>query len=103
MTEKEIIEAIQKIENEQERRKKLPINNYNTGEKKHLKQIAFHKCLKRNRWVFGGNRSGKTECGAVEAIYMARGILLTARTEKTFSGGWCRCRARCRGTWRRAK
>lgn len=33
MTEKEIIEAIQKIENEQERRKKLPINNYNTGEK----------------------------------------------------------------------
>ena len=74
MTEKEIIEAIKKIETEQERRKKLPINNYNTGEKKHLKQIVFHKCLKRNRWVFGGNRSGKTECGAVEAIYMARGI-----------------------------
>ena len=40
----------------------------------HLKQIAFHKCPKKNRWVFGGNRSGKTECGAVEAIYMARGI-----------------------------
>ena len=43
-------------------------------EKVHLKQMAFHKCLKRNRWVFGGNRSGKTECGAVEAVWWARGI-----------------------------
>ena len=48
--------------------------SYNTGRKRHKKQIAFHKCKKRNRWVFGGNRSGKTECGAVEAVYMARGI-----------------------------
>ena len=36
--------------------------------------MAFHKCKKRNRWVFGGNRSGKTECGAVEAVWMARGV-----------------------------
>lgn len=43
-------------------------------DKIHKKQIAFHKCKKKNRWVFGGNRSGKTECGAVEVIYMARGI-----------------------------
>ena len=42
--------------------------------KVHKKQMEFHKCQKRNRWVFGGNRSGKTECGAVESIYMARGI-----------------------------
>ena len=48
--------------------------NYNAGEKKHEKQLAFHKSKKRNRWVFGGNRSGKTECGAVECVYMARGI-----------------------------
>ena len=47
---------------------------YNAGEKKHEKQLAFHKCGKRNRWVFGGNRTGKTECGAVECVYMARGI-----------------------------
>ncbi len=39
----------------------------------HKKQIAFHKCKKRNRWVFGGNRSGKTECGAVEVVYLACG------------------------------
>ncbi|MCX4286417.1 MAG: terminase family protein, partial [Clostridia bacterium] len=29
---------------------------------------------KRNRWVFGGNRSGKTECGAVETVWLSRGI-----------------------------
>ena len=41
---------------------------YNSGEKVHKKQMAFHKCEKKNRWVFGGNRSGKTECGAVETV-----------------------------------
>jgi phage terminase large subunit-like protein len=50
------------------------LSEYNVGKKKHKKQIAFHKCKKRNRWVFGGNRSGKTECGAVEAVWMATGI-----------------------------
>lgn len=62
------------IEDEIEKRKAYPIYNYNRGGVVHKKQLAFHKCLKRNRWVFGGNRSGKTECGAVEAVYMARGI-----------------------------
>ncbi len=47
---------------------------YNRGPKKHKKQLAFHRCKKRNRWVFGGNRSGKTECGAVEAVWLARGV-----------------------------
>lgn len=41
--------------------------------KPHPKQVEFHKCEKRNRWVFGGNRTGKTEVGAVEAVYYARG------------------------------
>lgn len=50
------------------------IFEYNTGDVVHQKQLAFHKCLKKNRWVFGGNRSGKTECGAVETIWLARGI-----------------------------
>ena len=49
------------------------LNFYNKKGKVHKKQIAFHKCKKRNRWVFGGNRSGKTECGAVEVVYMACG------------------------------
>ena len=47
---------------------------YNTGKIVHKKQMFFHKCEKKNRWVFGGNRSGKTECGAVETVWLARGI-----------------------------
>lgn len=62
------------IKKELTRRKSLPIVKYNKEEPLHFKQIAFHKCEKRNRWVFGGNRSGKTECGAVEAIWWCRGI-----------------------------
>ena len=73
MTEQECIKKILLIENEQNRRKNCPLFKYNVGEIVHEKQVAFHKCQKRNRWVFGGNRSGKTECGAVESIYMARG------------------------------
>ncbi len=72
---REIVEKICKIEAEQARRKKTDhLALYNSGEKVHQKQLAFHKCPKRNRWVFGGNRSGKTECGAAECVYMARGI-----------------------------
>lgn len=62
-----------KIENELEMRKCDALENYNK-DVVHEKQMAFHACNKRNRWVFGGNRSGKTECGAVECVWMARGI-----------------------------
>ena len=41
--------------------------------KPHDKQKEFHRCKKRNRWVLGGNRTGKTECGAAEAAWLARG------------------------------
>ncbi len=72
---RELIERIVKIENEIKRRNgEDRLKNYNTGTLIHKKQVAFHKCQKKNRWVFGGNRSGKTECGAVEAVYMARGV-----------------------------
>lgn len=72
---REIVESILAIEKEQtRRRRKTPLDSYNVSGKVHQKQVAFHKCQKRNRWVFGGNRSGKTECGAVECVYMARGI-----------------------------
>lgn len=40
----------------------------------HEKQIDFHKDTHRNRWVLGGNRTGKTECGAVEALWYAQGV-----------------------------
>ncbi len=72
---KELKIKLNLVDNEIKNRKKSDfLARYNTGEKKHLKQIAFHKCLKKNRWVFGGNRSGKTECGAVETVLLARGI-----------------------------
>ncbi len=75
MAESEIIERILKIEEILRMRDKYDtLSKYNAGEKVHEKQMAFHKCLKRNRWVFGGNRCGKTECGAVETVWMARGI-----------------------------
>ena len=70
----EIIEKIIAIEKEQGKRaERDALARYNAGSKKHRKQIAFHKCMRRNRWVFGGNRSGKTECGAAEAVWLARG------------------------------
>ncbi len=72
---REIVEKLAQIEREQRRRREGDsLASYNTGEVRHEKQLAFHRCEKRNRWVFGGNRSGKTECGAVECVYMARGI-----------------------------
>ena len=71
----EIIDMIAAIEAEQRRRAAGDrLARYNKGRRVHKKQLAFHKCKKRNRWVFGGNRSGKTECGAVEAVWMARGV-----------------------------
>lgn len=65
---KNIKQELQKLCNNEKLKK------YNSGEKLHQKQIDFHICTKRNRWVFGGNRSGKTECGAVECVWLARGI-----------------------------
>ena len=75
MQREDIVKRLLAIENEQKKRRgNGALAAYNTGRKKHKKQLAFHKCKKRNRWVFGGNRSGKTECGAVEAVWMLRGI-----------------------------
>lgn len=71
----EIMQKLTAVEREiAKRRKNDHLARYNAGDKVHKKQLAFHRCLKRNRWVFGGNRSGKTECGAAEAVWMARGI-----------------------------
>ncbi len=85
---KDIIYKLQKIYNEINLRfTKNKLLRYNTGKKVHKKQLAFHKCKKRNRWVFGGNRSGKTECGAVESIYLARGNH-PYKTNKKNVEGW---------------
>ncbi len=83
----EILIKIRAIEREQKKRAESDmLARYNTGRKKHKKQLAFHKCKKRNRWVFGGNRSGKTECGAVEAVWMARGTHPYRKNKKDVFG-----------------
>lgn len=83
-----IVEDIRKIEQIQaDRKKKNRLLSYNTGGKIHKKQLAFHQCQKKNRWVFGGNRTGKTECGAVEVVYMARGCH-PYREVKGDTSGW---------------
>lgn len=87
MDENEIIRRIMRIEREiAVRTGEKKLMNYNKT-KVHKKQIAFHKCSKKIRFVFGGNRSGKTECGAVEAIWRARGIH-PYRENKANVSGW---------------
>jgi len=82
-----VIEKIRMIEEIQNLRKsKNKLLSYNTGDKIHLKQVEFHKSTKKNRWVFGGNRSGKTECGAVEVVYLARGCHPYRKIERATSG-----------------
>lgn len=83
----ELIERLNEIDLELARREKNNyLDKYNAGERVHNKQMLFHRCPKRNRWVFGGNRSGKTECGAVEAVYMARGIHPFRQNRENVSG-----------------
>ena len=58
---RDAIQRILNIEREQKRRyDNNALARYNT-DKVHAKQMEFHRCDKRNRWVFGGNRTGKTE------------------------------------------
>ena len=87
MIMEEIVERLCLVEREIARRKREDfLSAYNTGELVHEKQVSFHRSKKRNRWVFGGNRSGKTECGAVECVYMARGIHPYRENRKNCSG-----------------
>jgi len=88
MNREDILSKISEIDRELASRKKAmaALAGYNTGRVKHKKQLAFHKCKKRNRWVFGGNRSGKTECGAVETVWMLRGIHPYRKNRKNVFG-----------------
>lgn len=72
--DKNKILKLKSILSEIKKRNIEPLYYYNKGQKIHKKQIEFHKSTKRNRWVFGGNRTGKTECGAIETIWLSLGI-----------------------------
>ncbi len=86
MKDDELILRLLAVEKEQALRENDPANGYNK-DVVHEKQMVFHRCQKRNRWVFGGNRSGKTECGAMECVWLARGIH-PYRANKPDVSGW---------------
>ncbi|MCL1901475.1 MAG: terminase family protein [Firmicutes bacterium] len=82
-----ILFRLKQIDDELARRKKHDnLSSYNINPV-HQKQMMFHKSPHKNRWVFGGNRSGKTECGAVECVYFARGIHPFRKIEDA-TDGW---------------
>lgn len=53
----------------------------------HTKQETFHRSTKRNRWMFGGNRTGKTVSGGAEAVWYATGKH-PYKQVKTPNRGW---------------
>lgn len=55
--------------------------------KPHKKQQEFHKSKKKNRWMFGGNRTGKTVSGGAEAVFYATGTHPYKRIPVP-NGGW---------------
>ncbi len=78
----------QVVAEEENREKFNHLKRYNAGKKVHQKQMEFHKSPHKNRWVFGGNRSGKTECGAVETVWLARGIHPFRKNNPNGTSGW---------------
>lgn len=88
MNKQKLIEKLDKLCIEKNRRLcQDTLLRYNKGKLIHTKQIIFHKNNKKNRWVFGGNRTGKTECGAVETVWLARGNH-PYKPNKSQTNGW---------------
>jgi hypothetical protein len=56
-------------------------------QKIHQKAAAFHADKARNRWIFGGNRTGKTTAGAIEAVAAATGLPAEVITAICAGGG----------------
>jgi phage terminase large subunit-like protein len=71
---KQLYADIEKLYADIEKRtKENRLEIYNVGLKVHKKQILFHESTKRIKAIFGGNRTGKTVAGAVEAVCRALG------------------------------
>lgn len=54
--------------------------------KLHQKQLDFHQSLCKSRFVFGGNRTGKSVCGAMETIWYATGLHPFVKIEHACDG-----------------
>jgi len=59
------------ISTDKNRLKKRMKTMKNNKQKTHVKQGVFFDDKARNRWIFGGNRTGKTYAGAMEAVNRA--------------------------------
>lgn len=57
-----------------------------TAPRLHQKQLDFHRSLAKSRFVFGGNRTGKSVCGAMEAIWYATGLHPFVKIEHACDG-----------------
>lgn len=65
---------------------KSQLNGKKMPPREHKKQLAFHQCLAKSRFVFGGNRTGKSVCGAMEAIWYATGLHPFIKVEHACDG-----------------
>jgi phage terminase large subunit-like protein len=88
MTREQLLILASEIKRREDEKNKNKLLCYNTDPTMlHKKQIEFHKSAKRNRWNFGGNRTGKTVSGAVEAVWYARGNHPYKKIDKA-KNGW---------------
>lgn len=88
MDKQKLVQLLDELEKEKYRRYcQNTLERYNNGKIVHEKQMLFHKSPFKNRWVFGGNRTGKTECGAVETVWLARGNH-PFKQNKEYTDGW---------------
>lgn len=76
-----------KIQKEIDARSRDALANYNK-DVVHEKQMAFHRAQKRNRWVFGGNRSGKPSAARWSAFGLQEEYIRFGKIATTFSVGW---------------
>lgn len=62
------------------------VNDASIPPRQHKKQLAFHQSLAKSRFVFGGNRTGKSVCGAMETIWYATGLHPFVKIEHAMDG-----------------
>lgn len=62
------------------------VTSPNAPRPKHWKQLMFHRSPAKSRFVFGGNRTGKSVCGALETIWYATGTHPYVQLERACDG-----------------
>jgi len=71
LSQEELVAFVKQTQLLKETRKRKKLETYLRGA--HEGQLAFHKKDKRIRYIFAGNRGGKSTCGCVEFIWWNTG------------------------------